>query len=126
MSTSNQAFEYYTQCIDLHDGESARSKGQAISDLVEAARKITFKSLAKHVTGLEELEQQLGYGRGLRLRDDYHVTYWKGVYRGEPVYFLIHSAIEHVFIRPSSRVAIRDVIRAETDLQNALLQRLAA
>ncbi|AVK09265.1 TPA: hypothetical protein L6A41_31425 [Pseudomonas aeruginosa] len=122
MSTSNQAFEYYTRCIDLHDGESARSKGQAISDLVEAARKITFKSLAKHVTGLEELNQQLGYGRGLRLQDDYHVTYWKGVYRGEPAYFLIHSAIEHVFIRPSSRAAIR----AETDLQNSLLQRLAA
>lgn len=38
MSTSNQVFEYYTRCIDLHDGESARSKGQAICDLVEAAQ----------------------------------------------------------------------------------------
>ena len=34
---------------------------------------------------------------GLRLKDDWHVGYFKSTYDGKPCYYIDHSRIEYIF-----------------------------
>lgn len=45
----------------------------------------------------EQFERNLGYGSGLRLADDWHVSYHRSTFRGEDVVYCVHSAIEYIF-----------------------------
>jgi hypothetical protein len=44
-----------------------------------------------------ETRENLGYDRHLPISKDWHVGYYKGVYRHVPAYFLRHSGIEYIF-----------------------------
>lgn len=44
-----------------------------------------------------EIRDNLGYDRSLPISKDWHVGYYKGVYRHVPAYFLRHSRIEYIF-----------------------------
>lgn len=44
-----------------------------------------------------EIRANLGYDRHFPITKDWHVRYYKGVYRGVPCVFLRHSRIEHIF-----------------------------
>lgn len=44
-----------------------------------------------------EIQASLGYDRSFPIRRDWHVGYYKGVYRGIAAVFLRHSRIEHIF-----------------------------
>lgn len=44
-----------------------------------------------------EIQASLGYDRTFPIRRDWHVGYFKGVYRGVAAVFLRHSRIEHIF-----------------------------
>lgn len=51
---------------------------------------------------LREIECQLGYAlhsrRGLTMARDYHVSYHKSRFRGQPCVYFRWSAIEYVFV----------------------------
>lgn len=89
-----QEFRYLTCCV--------QAKGEDITAMVEQARPITLRVFAKHCDWrplARTLGYQLGRGRGLQLRQDWHVRYYRSVYQGAPCYFLKHSAIEYIFTR---------------------------
>ena len=94
----NRLKSFVGMCVSLN--------GQDINDMKDhpSCREITRETFIKHV-GREKLwdsEERLGYERhpkrGLTMAGDWHVGYFKSVYRGYPCVYFVHSAIEHVFI----------------------------
>lgn len=89
-------FEFKTNCI-ASAPETAAELGAAITEMEEAGREITFRTFFKYVD-LKTVEAMLGYDYALRLKDDYHVSYHKSRFRGEPCYYLLWSMIDFVFV----------------------------
>lgn len=101
---------------NLHDGRQRQKRtlftrccdGVATADqlrrMYDAAREITFRTFAGQVE-LTPLLGDLGYAKGqrekgLRLQNDPCVRYFKSKYRGQACYYMVHSAIDHIFLYP--------------------------
>lgn len=90
-------FVFYTTCVS--------AKGEDIEDMVshDRCREITYRTALKHCQGLLQWADDMGYDRrkdvGLTLKDDWGVSYFKSVFRGEPCYYVVHSGIEHIWLR---------------------------
>ncbi|MDD4181973.1 MAG: hypothetical protein PHE87_10100 [Victivallaceae bacterium] len=85
---------YLTNCVS--------SDANSISNMIDGSREIGYRSFIQQVS-LEHLLAVLpGYhinrSQGLTLRDDWHVRYYRSIYRGKPCVYLCHSAIEYVFV----------------------------
>lgn len=95
MATDANKAEYLTCCVN--------SDGPSIHAMVEAARDISFRTFAKNVDW-QQWATMMGYSigsePGLHLKDDWHVSYHKSVYQGQPCYYARHSAIEYIFVKP--------------------------
>lgn len=95
--TENEKATLAFRCVDLQ-----QSDVPDLHAMVERARSITFDTFARHVD-YQALAEQMGYatGRGhlgeLRLGDDRAVGFFSSTWRGVPVYYMVHSAIEFVF-----------------------------
>ena len=68
------------------------------------ARELKYKAFLSHVDK-KELEKLFphyhwkpGRNRGLRMKDDWAVSYWKSVYDSKPCVYVVHSCIEYVFV----------------------------
>jgi len=79
--------------------------GQHISEMVDQAQDVTYRTMREHCVGLKEVERMLGYGRdiGLSLASDWHVSFHKSWFGGIPCYYFVHSAIEYVFTLDGQR-----------------------
>jgi len=91
-----QGYSYETNCVG--------STAHAIQSMIDRARSVTLQTIRRHCAELAEFERRMGYDTGserggLRLRDDYHVSYFKSVYRGRPCYYVRHSAIEYIWTK---------------------------
>lgn len=77
-----------------------RATLRELDELYEHDRQITFATFARHVD-LKEISQELGYAfgreKGLHLKDDWHVRYYRSRFRRKPCYHMDWSAIDHVF-----------------------------
>lgn len=87
-------YRYRTCCVD--------STAEKIHAMTDEARDSSLQTLRKHCAGLEEWERSMGYTTGhqrggLRLKDDWHVGYFKSRYCGRPCYYIVHSAIEYIW-----------------------------
>lgn len=86
--------EYLTCCVE--------SDGKSITDMVEHARPVTLATFRGRCN-TAQWERCMGYdrgakpGRGLPLSRDWHVAFFRSVYRGEHCYYAVHSAIEYIF-----------------------------
>lgn len=88
-------FDFVTRCVE--------SDAVSINDMVTLAEDIDRDEFLEHVNSdtMEWMEEEFGYtDDGLRMEDDWHVSYHRSMYRGVPAYYFVHSAIEHVFISP--------------------------
>lgn len=87
-------FQFVTDCVS--------STCELITDMVDSSREITYKTFFKYVS-LSEVANMLGYEtdprKGLTIKNDWHVGYYKSVYRGKPCYYVRWSGIEYVFCR---------------------------
>jgi hypothetical protein len=75
------------------------STSEDIHDLVDRQKDISRRTFARAI-GLEQwvwIQRELGYGPWLRISKDWHVGYYKSVYRGVPAVFLRWSAMEYIF-----------------------------
>lgn len=84
-------YRYQHSCIEstYEDIQSLMSQEQSIS-------LATFRSKI----GPEQwawIQRHLGYDRSFPISKDWHVGYYRSVYRGKPAYFLRHSRIEYIF-----------------------------
>ena len=90
-------YRYCTNCVG--------STAEKISPMVETSEEVSYAKFVKNVNKDDFLEFQrdakYSTGRekgGLRIKDDYAVSYYRGVYDGYPAYYMDHSSIEHVYI----------------------------
>jgi len=78
--------------------------GEDINDMTDDASQITRKTFLKHIDKqeLKSIEEQLGYmshyKQGLVMSSDWHVSYWKSKYQGNPCVYFDHSRIEYIFV----------------------------
>lgn len=88
----------YAGCCITSDGDS-------ITKMIETERPIGRRTFVKtvHRAELAELERSLCYDTGterggLRMANDWHVSYHRSTYRGRPCVYFRHSAIEYIFV----------------------------
>ena len=91
------AYEFETTCVN--------STAELIHDMQDNSEDLTHDEFAE-LLGNEKLNdwaQDMGYSveedGGLLLKDDWHVTYGKGEYGGRECIFIVHSAIEHIWLK---------------------------
>ena len=70
-----------------------------IQALMASERSVSLATFRKAIGPEQwrEIRDNLGYDRDLPISKDWHVGYYKGVYRHVPAYFLRHSRIEYIF-----------------------------
>lgn len=87
-----------TTCVACGDG-------QAINDMMDKARPITYRTFCRLMgpRAMEQIRRHFKYDRtkreGLTLKNDWHVGYYAAAWEGQPVLVLQHSRIEHIFRR---------------------------
>jgi 8-oxo-dGTP pyrophosphatase MutT (NUDIX family) len=91
-------FRYVTNCVNGPHG----SGGEAIHEMTERSRDISYAALLGAVgrKGLAEVFPSYDWSRrpmDLTMQKDYHVRYYRSVWRGIPCVYVVHSAIEYIF-----------------------------
>ena len=96
-------YHYETCCV--------HSTAKLITEMVDRAREVTWRTFRKHVP-LDEIKQAFpsySYRRErynpdtgeltapMHIKDDYAVSFWKSRYDGQPCYYLVHSSIEYIW-----------------------------
>jgi len=80
------------------------AKAKDIEEMVDDENEIKYNTFIKEIgrEQLENLNQTFGYAqrseRGLKLKDDYAVSFHSSHYKGKPCVYMVHSAIEYVFV----------------------------
>lgn len=83
------AYELLTTCVDCKDVD-------ALQAAIDKAKAVTFSTFARHVN-VQAIEKRLGYGRHLRLADDWAVRFFKSKWAGQNCYIMQWSAIEFIY-----------------------------
>lgn len=90
---------FYRTCCVQCDSIIDRDK---LNKMVDDPQDITYRTMLKHCHGLLDWAVEHNYDRrsdqGLTLRNDWHVSYHKGVWGNEPCYFLKWSGIEFIWV----------------------------
>ena len=87
---------YHINCVN--------STAEKIDDMIDQARDITYKTFISHIEKgeLSDLFPFYVWGpgraKGLRLKNDCAVSYYKSKYEGQECVYINHSAIEYIFI----------------------------
>lgn len=90
-ASENGRYAYVMSCID-----STYEDMQALQASEKDVSRATFaKAIGK--SQWADIQASLGYDRHFPIARDWHVGYYKGVFRGVPCYFLRHSRIEHIY-----------------------------
>jgi len=90
---NQRKYVYETDCVS--------ADGDDITAMQDVALPVTLATLRRRCQGILEWELDMGYaiyGHGLKLKNDWHVSYYKSLYRGRPCYYIEHSHIEHVWV----------------------------
>ena len=92
-------YVYFSNCVHLN--------GQDIEEMVDQAIDITWRTFRQYVN-LEHLKELYPFNYydwkpgkgdgGLRLKDDWAVSYHRSWFRGVRCYYIQHSGIEYVFL----------------------------
>lgn len=100
LNPEHEPFVFYNNCVNWPSNDVHREGG--LTDMIDQAIDITRDTFLTHVDKdqMKEIENQLGYGPWLRMKNDYHVSYHRSKLHGKTVYFFKHSAIEYVFVNP--------------------------
>lgn len=97
--SADARLRYRTNCVNCPGPDA----GAAIQAMQDAARPVSRRTFLRRVDAQErrELEQSLGYAldprAGLTMQKDWHVAYYRSVFRGQPCYFFDYSRIEYIF-----------------------------
>jgi hypothetical protein len=92
--------ELHVTCVEAN--------GEEIAAMIDRSREISFATFKRRCNWVP-VAKSMGYQVGprtrqnrtwLRLDEDYHVRFYKSVYQGKPCYYMDHSAIEYVFMKP--------------------------
>lgn len=91
------SLQLITRCCD---GDATEEE---LLEMCAIARPVSKSTFFRKVS-LRDVSTMLGYAsgsaKGMHLKDDYLMQndcYFRSVFRGKPVYYLVWSAIEHIF-----------------------------
>jgi hypothetical protein len=89
-------YQYCINCIN--------STGYLISKMQDDAVSVTYNTIRKHCLGFDEWAKDMGYDigcqrGGLRLSQDWAVSFHRSKYRGKPCYYIRHSSIEYIWTK---------------------------
>jgi hypothetical protein len=89
-------WHFVTTCVS--------AKGEDIDEMNRAARDVTYRTMLNRVgEAFIEMQGVIGYDingkreTGLRMKNDWHVSYHRSTYQGKPCFFFRWSHIEHIF-----------------------------
>ena len=100
--SSGLTYRFFHSCVGWPVRDVDAPGG--LNDLIAASEPVTRRTFLRYVCreDLRELESRLGYCRhyrqGLTMAGDWHVGYFRSMWRGVRVYGFMHSAIEYVFV----------------------------
>lgn len=94
-------YKFVTSCVKCTAADVPE-----LESMIQHARPIKLATLRRHVRTADLahifFNYEWGTARGgLRLGDDYHVTYYRSRFRNRPCVYAVHSAIEYIFSPPS-------------------------
>ena len=91
--------EYLTSCEGL-----PRRDVPALDKMIGDAVEVGYATFRRNVggAGLDEWAKEAGYDTGnerggLRLRNDWHVRYYRSKWKGKRCYYMDHSSIEYIW-----------------------------
>lgn len=93
----------FTRCCD---GDATSDE---LHEMYDVEREISYRTFAKHVdiVPLEVgMKYAVGREKGLRLSQDWAVRFYRSKFRGQPCYYMDHSAIDHIFVFPEQFSAL--------------------
>ena len=103
MATRTTPYRFYNTCVGWDRDDVDRPGG--LCDMIDGARDVSRARFLRLVDRGDRIamEQALGYtshprAPGIHITRDHHVSYKTGRLHGRHVAFLVHSAIEHVFV----------------------------
>lgn len=86
-----------TRCCDQQDPAP-------LFDMYEAQREISFTTFARR-TNWKPVAKALGYAigamKGLHLRKDWHVRFFRAKWEGQVCYYMDWFHIDHIFLKPA-------------------------
>ncbi len=91
---TERKFHFFTDCTDSCHGRD----GEHISNMADKGREVSWKTILRNCDGAAQWAKDMGYGRHLKIEDDYAVSFYKSKYRGVPCYYIKHSMIEYVWL----------------------------
>lgn len=87
-------YAFLTSCVD--------AKEEDINKMQEDAEECTFGEM-QHNCDFLPFMKVLGYIEAdLALEEDWHVSYARSMYKGSTCYYLVHSAIEYIWVNKQS------------------------
>jgi hypothetical protein len=96
-------YTYLTCCVDVH-----RSEADVLHATIEARQEISRRTFMSKVSRAEMADLFPGYlwnpydrGRGLRMADDFCVSYYRSTWKGKRCYYVLWSGIEFIFVEAS-------------------------
>jgi len=98
ISVNTRPLNFYKDCTQFSRRDTDREDG--LSNMIDTGREISFATFLKHVNKEEfrDIARQLGYNSKFKIEDDYAVRFCKGKLFGKPVYYMVQSAIEYIFM----------------------------
>jgi len=82
-------YQFITDCVS--------SCAKDIHDMTDNAREITYETFRRYVD-TRELEEMLGYkGSGLKIKNDWAVSFYRSKYRGKTCVYILWSSIEYIY-----------------------------
>ena len=81
--------EYLTCCVN--------STAELIDNMVERAKEINVFTFIRRVNINVEDFGYVKKGKGLKLKNDWAVSFFKSIFNGQPCYYMCHSAIEYIY-----------------------------
>jgi hypothetical protein len=93
-----EGYRFFKDCVSHNDSDVG-----FLIDMVDSGEEITYEQFMRKV-GVEQVKRVFSdydwrpRSKGLTLKGDYHVRYFKGKYANQTVYYIVHSAIEYIFV----------------------------
>lgn len=86
----------------IYKTNCTRSSASALELMYEKSRAITFETFTRKCEW-RELAKSLGYSvfreNGLKLKNDYCVSFYKSEFEGQSCYYMVQSCIDHIFLK---------------------------
>lgn len=89
---NNKPFKYSFNCVGI-----AQEEVRYLNQMIDDAREITWSTFSK-VCDYVDIESEVIGKCGIKLKDDWAVSFYSSMYQGKKCYYFRHSSIEYIFL----------------------------